>query len=48
MEPHKKDAAAIVVCGDLNGGPREHFHEVLKGLGYSSAYSKVWVWLCVG
>lgn len=38
MEREKHDIAAIVLCGDFNGGPDEKFHSELKSLGYFSGY----------
>lgn len=38
MEKEKHDIAAIILCGDFNGGPREAFHSNLESLGYVSGY----------
>lgn len=38
MDKVKEGCAAIVFCGDLNGGPHELFHQVLEEQGYVSAY----------
>ncbi|PSC67693.1 endonuclease exonuclease phosphatase family [Micractinium conductrix] len=39
MEREKRDCAAIVLCGDMNGPPGEPFHAVLRQLGYVSAHA---------
>lgn len=39
MDQVKHDCAAIILCGDLNGGPQEGFHAALRAHGYQSAYS---------
>ncbi len=38
MDKVKHDCAAIILCGDLNGGPDEAFHRALEARGYKSAY----------
>lgn len=38
MDKVKHDCAAIILCGDLNGGPGEMFHASLQKQGYRSAH----------
>lgn len=39
MESARREAAAVVLCGDFNGPPDEPFHQFLRSLGYKSGYS---------
>eukprot|EP00887_Chlorella_sp_A99_P003752 scaffold7.g3752.t1 len=39
MEAEKAECAAIVFCGDFNGGPAEPFHAALRARGYRSAHA---------